>query len=40
VTEYLVNKEGEAMKLADVLADKDFQAAHVLMFEDKWGDDM
>lgn len=25
------------MKLADVLAEKDFQVAHVLIFEDKWG---
>lgn len=31
------------MKLADVLAEKDFQVAQVLdvlIFEDKWGDDM
>ncbi len=31
------------MKLADVLAEKGFQAAQVLevfLFEDKWGDDM
>lgn len=25
------------MKLADVLAEKDFQAAYVLIFEDVWG---
>lgn len=40
VTEYLVNSEDEAMKLADFLEEKGFQVAHVLIFEDKWGDDM
>ncbi|WP_249597191.1 hypothetical protein [Peribacillus frigoritolerans] len=40
VTEYLVNWEGEAMKLADVLAEKGFQVAQVLIFEDNWGYDM